>query len=70
MEAWRDGPDLVVVTSDHGNLEDLSDRGHTLNPVPALLIGPPDLRAAVAPRLHRLTDFHDVILDVVFGEHR
>jgi hypothetical protein len=30
---------LVIVTSDHGNLEDLSVRTHTLNPVPTLLWG-------------------------------
>lgn len=68
FEAWRDGPDLAVITSDHGNLEDLSDRGHTRNPVPGILLGPPGLRAALAPRLHRLTDFHDVLLEVIFGE--
>src|SRR3989337_2401806 len=67
LEAWRDGPDLAIITSDHGNLEDLSERGHTRNPVPGILIGPADLRAAVAPRLRRLTDFHDVILEAIFG---
>jgi 2,3-bisphosphoglycerate-independent phosphoglycerate mutase len=30
---------LVLITSDHGNIEDLSTRRHTLNPVPGLLIG-------------------------------
>ena len=68
LEAWRGGPDLAIITSDHGNLEDLSERGHTRNPVPGILIGPADLRAAVAPRLRRLTDFHDVILEAIFGE--
>jgi hypothetical protein len=68
LEAWRGGPDLALITSDHGNLEDLSERGHTRNPVPGILIGPAELRAALAPRLQRLTDFHDVILEVIFGE--
>ncbi len=68
IEVWRGGSDLALITSDHGNLEDLSDRGHTRNPVPGILIGPADLRAAIAPRLRRLTDFHDVILDVIFGD--
>jgi 2,3-bisphosphoglycerate-independent phosphoglycerate mutase len=31
--------DTVVVVSDHGNLEDLSTRGHTLASVPALAWG-------------------------------
>jgi hypothetical protein len=31
--------DLLVVTSDHGNLEDLRVKGHTRNPVPLLALG-------------------------------
>jgi hypothetical protein len=35
------GPDdALVVTSDHGNVEDLTTRNHTLNPVPVLGFGP------------------------------
>ncbi|HSN13622.1 MAG TPA: alkaline phosphatase family protein, partial [Anaeromyxobacteraceae bacterium] len=35
------GPeDSLVVASDHGNVEDLSTRNHTLNPVPVLGFGP------------------------------
>jgi 2,3-bisphosphoglycerate-independent phosphoglycerate mutase len=30
---------LVMITSDHGNIEDLTTKGHTRNPVPAFLIG-------------------------------
>jgi phosphopentomutase len=30
---------LVLVTSDHGNMEDVSTRKHTAAPVPALVIG-------------------------------
>ncbi len=50
---------LVVVTSDHGNLEDLSTRSHTRSPVPLLAYGKGaeefvhdahDLRA-IAPRM-------------------
>jgi bisphosphoglycerate-independent phosphoglycerate mutase (AlkP superfamily) len=29
-----------VITSDHGNIEDMSVRGHTRNPVPLIAIGP------------------------------
>lgn len=31
--------DLLLVTSDHGNLEDLSTKGHTRNPVPLVAFG-------------------------------
>ena len=36
---WDIEQDLILITSDHGNLEDLSTRRHTYNPVPCLLIG-------------------------------
>jgi phosphopentomutase len=31
---------LLVITSDHGNIEDMSVRGHTRNPVPLIAVGP------------------------------
>ncbi len=31
--------EMLLVTSDHGNLENLGIKGHTLNPVPALIVG-------------------------------
>jgi len=68
----RDGPSsgqaadrpLVIVTSDHGNLEDLSTKSHTRNPVPLLAWGAgaeellaavPDLAGVTPAILHRLT---------------
>jgi hypothetical protein len=66
-QAYRDSPDLVAVTSDHGNLEDLDRRGHTRNPVPALLIGPSDVRRQFAEGLTDLTGFAPAILRTIFG---
>jgi hypothetical protein len=34
------GDATLVLSSDHGNLEDSSTRSHTLNPVPLLVVGP------------------------------
>ena len=31
---------LLILTSDHGNIEDMGTRGHTRNPVPLIAIGP------------------------------
>ena len=45
---------LIVVTSDHGNVEDLGVRQHTMNAVPGLFIGAD--HAAVAAQTHDLTD--------------
>ena len=66
LDAWQDRPDLVVLTSDHGNLENLAHRGHTLSPVPALLIGPLPVRRAFARALTDLTGFHDAVLRTLF----
>ncbi len=57
---------LIVLTSDHGNLEDLSQRGHTRNPVPALLIGSEELRGRFAEELENLTHFVPAIHRTLF----
>jgi len=56
-----DGEQFVLFTSDHGNMEDLSTRRHTLAPVPALLIGPPDARRDFAQGLEDLTQIAPAI---------
>ena len=53
----------VIVTSDHGNIEDLSVRNHTLNPVPTIVWG--KHREQVAPRIRSLTDITPAIVDVL-----
>jgi len=54
---------LVLVTSDHGNLEDERTDAHTLNPVPALLVG--TKRESMAERLRDLTDLAPACLDLL-----
>jgi len=39
LDAWDDEEGLIVITSDHGNLEDLSHTKHTENDVPLVAIG-------------------------------
>lgn len=56
LAAWDDEQGLILITSDHGNLEDLGTRGHTTHPVPAVLIGAPRRRREVAEGLHSLAD--------------
>lgn len=67
VEAWGARSDLIVVSSDHGNLEDLSQRGHTLNPVPGMLIGPMKMRRGFASELKDLTSFAPAILETLYG---
>ncbi len=39
LDEWDDREGLVVIISDHGNMENLSTRRHTLNDIPTLVIG-------------------------------
>ncbi len=55
LAARNDAEGLILITSDHGNLEDLSTRRHTINPVPGLIIGNPALRQAFAEGLRNLS---------------
>jgi hypothetical protein len=60
LEAWDDAAGLIVITSDHGNVEDLSHSHHTRNPVPTFIIG--QERHAFAEGLKDLTHFAPAIL--------
>ena len=51
---------LVVLASDHGNIEDLSTKQHTLNRVPTLLWG--EGAAGVAAGIRNLADISPAIL--------
>lgn len=39
LAAWPDEHGLLLITSDHGNIEDKSQRQHTKNRVPTILVG-------------------------------
>ncbi|HEX8339192.1 MAG TPA: hypothetical protein VF621_20895 [Pyrinomonadaceae bacterium] len=56
----------VLLTSDHGNVEDLSTRNHTLNRVPTLAWGP--ARELAARHVRSLADITPTILEILTGE--
>ena len=56
ISIWDDTDGLILITSDHGNMEDLSTRRHTYNTVPALLVGTPENRSEFTAGLKDLTD--------------
>jgi hypothetical protein len=62
LAAWDDETGLILLTSDHGNMEDLSTRHHTTNPVPALVIGSKPLRDQFCKGLKDLTHVTPAIL--------
>lgn len=39
LATWEDDEGLILITSDHGNMEVIGDRHHTENPVPTVVIG-------------------------------
>jgi 2,3-bisphosphoglycerate-independent phosphoglycerate mutase len=64
-ERWDVQQDLILLTSDHGNLEDLSQRQHTHNPVPCILIGPAQIREVLSRELNDLTDVASAIRKIL-----
>lgn len=63
LERERDPErDLILLTSDHGNLEDMTHGMHSMNPVPLVAIGPGAER--LLERVRRITDIVPALLDL------
>lgn len=65
FEAWDDSQGLIIISSDHGNMEDLSQRGHTTNQVPALFVG--EARHSFAGKFSDLSHFVPGIMRLLDG---
>jgi bisphosphoglycerate-independent phosphoglycerate mutase (AlkP superfamily) len=63
LATWDDEQGLIILTSDHGNIEDMSERSHTRNLVPTLVVG--SARHRITASLSDLTDFAEGILNVL-----
>jgi len=66
LDAWDWSSGLVLITSDHGNLEDLTIRSHTLNPVPTITIGLH--HAELAGEVRDLTDIAPAVSRILTGQ--
>ncbi len=55
LAGWHDEDGLILLTSDHGNMEDLSTRKHTAANVPLLLFGDKGTRHEFQKNIHDLT---------------
>ena len=55
LAEWDDEEGLVIITSDHGNIEAIGDRHHTENDVPSVIIG--SEKESFAHGLQDLSDF-------------
>jgi hypothetical protein len=68
LDVWDDDDGLIVITSDHGNLEDLSHGKHTQNDVPLVVIGAG--AQAFAQGVTTLADVAPQILVYLYGNER
>jgi bisphosphoglycerate-independent phosphoglycerate mutase (AlkP superfamily) len=53
----------VILTSDHGNIEDLTTRSHTMNPVATIGFGP--AKEFISHRVESLTDITPAIVELL-----
>lgn len=68
LRGWDEENGLLIITSDHGNIEDKSRRQHTANPVPTILLGPG--HAAYAAQIRDLSDVAGVVRRALNLPHR
>jgi hypothetical protein len=61
LEAWDDQRGLLIITSDHGNIEEKDHRQHSRNPVPTILVGRDHAR--LAQQISDLTHIAAVVRD-------
>jgi len=65
LEKWDDEQGLILLTSDHGNMEDISTRKHTPNAVPILVMGKSTARKKFTHELKDLTGIAPRILETI-----
>jgi 2,3-bisphosphoglycerate-independent phosphoglycerate mutase len=54
LHSFKDDHDILLFISDHGNIEDLSTKSHTRNPVPLIVVG--NQRKFFSEKISKLTD--------------
>lgn len=68
LNHWDIEKDGIIITSDHGNMEDLSTRRHTNNQVPAIFIGPPKLHNKFLQNVRSIGDITPFIHELLLGQ--
>jgi len=61
LGSWDDASDLLIITSDHGNIEEKDHRQHSRNPVPTILVGHDHAR--LSKKIRDLADIASVVRD-------
>jgi hypothetical protein len=65
LDAVKLGNLQVVISSDHGNLEDLSTRRHTYNPVPLIVTGSARCRDFYKLEFKSILDLHPLLVNML-----
>lgn len=66
LNIWDDDEGIVILTSDHGNMEHIGDRKHTENDVPTLIIG--NAKTHFKDNFAQLTDFVPRMSELLFKD--
>jgi hypothetical protein len=61
LSLLKGGEDIIILTSDHGNIEDLSIKTHTMNMVPTIIWG--NEKDRFSEKICRLTDITPAIVE-------
>lgn len=62
---WNDDEGLIIITSDHGNMEVQGDRRHSLNKVPTVVIGSAEARQQFAEGFESLINITPAVLKIM-----
>ena len=65
INKWDIENDGILLTSDHGNIEDLSTRRHTTNQVPAIFLGPPAIHTHFSKNIKSIGDIAPFICELL-----
>lgn len=63
LSSWPDEQGVLIITSDHGNIEEKDHRLHTRNPVPTIVVG--EGHRALAHTISDLADIASVVRTVL-----
>jgi len=64
LNKWDFENGVILITSDHGNLEDLSTRKHTNNKVPALILGKLGYQQLFSQKVKSIADITPFIMEI------
>lgn len=62
LDTWQDNEGIIIITSDHGNMEEIDHRKHTRNAVPTVIIGERKSEFAI---IQSLVDFVPSIIKFI-----